>query len=45
MGKPVTRVYINYGTPVSDSDYRQIQQQTREQIDSMLQQMIDSTKK
>jgi 1-acyl-sn-glycerol-3-phosphate acyltransferase len=44
MGKPVTRVYIKYGTPVSDTDYRQIQQQTREQIDSMLQQIIDSTK-
>lgn len=44
MGKPVTRVYIKYGTPVSDTDYLKIQQQTRKQIDSMLQQIIDSTK-
>lgn len=45
MGKPVTKVYIKYGTPVSFSDYKQIQQQTREQIDMMLQQIIDSNRK
>lgn len=41
MGKPVTKVYINYGTPVSGSDYKQIQQQTREQIDTMLLEIIE----
>jgi 1-acyl-sn-glycerol-3-phosphate acyltransferase len=42
MGKPVTKVYIKYGTPVLSPDYKQTQQQTREQIDMMLQQIIDS---
>ncbi len=36
MGKPVTRVTIRYGKPVVDSDYRQLQQNIQEAIDSML---------
>ena len=40
MGKPVTKVFIQYGTPISGSDYKQIQQQTKAQIDLMLQQII-----
>lgn len=44
MGKPITRVFIQYGTPVSGSDYKQIQHQTREQIDTMLQQIIEANK-
>jgi 1-acyl-sn-glycerol-3-phosphate acyltransferase len=40
MGKPITKVYLQYGTPVSNSDYKLIQQQTREQIDAMLTQII-----
>jgi len=40
MGKPVTKVFIQYGSPISDSDYKQIQQQTKTQIDLMLQQII-----
>ena len=42
MGKPVTKVYINYGTPVSGSDYKQIQNETREQINLMLTQIIEA---
>jgi 1-acyl-sn-glycerol-3-phosphate acyltransferase len=44
MGKPVTKVYIKYGTPISGSDYKQIQNETQKQIDSMLQQIIDVNK-
>jgi 1-acyl-sn-glycerol-3-phosphate acyltransferase len=44
MGKPVTKVYIKYGTPISGSDYKQIQNETQKQIDSMLQQIIDANK-
>jgi 1-acyl-sn-glycerol-3-phosphate acyltransferase len=40
MGKPITKVYLQYGTPVSGSDYKLIQLQTREQIDAMLTQII-----
>lgn len=42
MGKPLTKVDIKYGTPVSDSDYKQIQQQIKLQIDSMLLEIIES---
>jgi len=42
MGKPVTKVYLKFGSPVLDSDYKNIQLQTREQIDSMLTQIIDN---
>ncbi len=44
MGKPVTKVNLRYGSPVLDSDYKIIQQQTREQIDKMLTQIIDEQK-
>jgi 1-acyl-sn-glycerol-3-phosphate acyltransferase len=40
MGKPVTKVFIQYATPISSSDYKQIQKQTKAQIDMMLQQII-----
>ena len=40
MGKPVTKVYLKYGSPVSDSDYKNIQNQIQNQIDSMLTQII-----
>ena len=40
MGKPITKVYLKYGSPVSDTDYKNIQTQTREQIDNMLIQII-----
>jgi 1-acyl-sn-glycerol-3-phosphate acyltransferase len=42
MGKPVTKVDIKFGTPVSDSDYKQIQQQIKHKIDSMLLEIIES---
>lgn len=36
MGKPVTRVEIRFGTPVSGIEYNEIQNQVKEQINSML---------
>jgi 1-acyl-sn-glycerol-3-phosphate acyltransferase len=36
MGKPVTKVYLQYGNPVTNSDYKTLQTETRQQIDSML---------
>lgn len=44
MGKPITYVYLRYGTPVVDLDYKFIQQQTRDQINAMLTQIIDEQK-
>jgi 1-acyl-sn-glycerol-3-phosphate acyltransferase len=44
MGKPVTKVYLKYGSPVLDSDYKKIQIQTREQIDTMLTQIKSELK-
>jgi 1-acyl-sn-glycerol-3-phosphate acyltransferase len=42
MGKPITKVYVKYGTPVSGVDYKQIQTETKGQIDSMLSEIISS---
>jgi 1-acyl-sn-glycerol-3-phosphate acyltransferase len=36
MGKPVTKVDIRFGTPVSGSEYKQIQNQVKDQINTML---------
>lgn len=36
MGKPVTHVSIRYGDPVTDTDYRQLQQHVKETIDKLL---------
>ena len=44
MSKPITKAYIRYGNPVTGSDYKQIQAETREQIDSMLTQIIEKIK-
>jgi 1-acyl-sn-glycerol-3-phosphate acyltransferase len=41
MGKPVSKVFVEYGVPVSDPDYKQLQQKTRNKIDLMLQKIID----
>lgn len=41
MGKPITKVHIKYGTAISGSDYKQIQSETKEQIDSMLAEIIE----
>jgi 1-acyl-sn-glycerol-3-phosphate acyltransferase len=40
MSKPVTKVFICYGTPHYNSDYKILQKTTREQIDQMLTRMI-----
>lgn len=42
MGKPVTKVFVRYGTPVLGSDCKHVQTQTKEQIDSMLTEIINS---
>jgi len=42
MGKPITKVFVEYGAPVSDPDHKILQQKTRDQIDFMLQKIIDS---
>lgn len=41
MGKPVTRVSLKYGTPVSGSDYKILQEETKNQIDEMLREFND----
>jgi 1-acyl-sn-glycerol-3-phosphate acyltransferase len=37
MGKPLTKVHLQYGEPLESNDYKLLQQNTRLQIDSMLQ--------
>ena len=44
MGKPISKVFVEYGVPVSDPDYKKLQQKTRNQIDMMLQQLIDANR-
>ncbi|HKI89615.1 MAG TPA: lysophospholipid acyltransferase family protein [Draconibacterium sp.] len=41
MGKPVSKVYIRYGSPIYNSDHKILQKETREQIDGMLTEIID----
>ena len=43
MGKPVTKVKIKYGQPVSGSDYKVLQEKVRIQIDTMLNELIAKT--
>jgi 1-acyl-sn-glycerol-3-phosphate acyltransferase len=40
MGKPVTHITLQYGKPLINSNYKILQQETREQIDTMLQEII-----
>lgn len=40
LSKPVTRVKIRYGKPLTNSDYKILQKVTREQIDTMLKEII-----
>ena len=42
MGKPISKVYLRYGSPILNSDYKVLQQETRKQIDAMLTQIIDT---
>jgi 1-acyl-sn-glycerol-3-phosphate acyltransferase len=44
MGKPITKVFVKYGTPVTGEDYKQVQTETKDQIDSMLSAIINSKK-
>ncbi len=41
MGKPVTTVFLKYGTPVLGDDFRIIQSETKEQIDAMLTEIVN----
>lgn len=40
MGKPVTHVTIRYGKPLTSNNYKNLQQETRQQIDEMLKEII-----
>lgn len=40
MGKPVTHVTIRYGKPLGNNNYKILQQETRQQIDEMLKEII-----
>ena len=40
--KPVTKVYLKYGTPVTETDYKKLQDKTRNTIDSMLKELIQT---
>jgi 1-acyl-sn-glycerol-3-phosphate acyltransferase len=44
MGKPVTKVYIRYGEPIYDPNYKNLQEQVKAKIDEMLQELIDTSK-
>jgi 1-acyl-sn-glycerol-3-phosphate acyltransferase len=41
LGKPVSKVYLHYGSPILNSDYKILQKETREQIDAMLTDIIE----
>ena len=41
MGKPVTKVYLRYGTPITNHDYKILQKETRIQIELMLHELIN----
>lgn len=41
MGKPVTKVFVKFGTPVFGSDYKFVQNETKGQIDSLLTEIIN----
>lgn len=41
MGKPISKVYLRYGNPITNADYKILQKETREQIDTMLSQLIE----
>jgi len=43
MSKPVSRVTVRYGEPLSNSDYKILQEETRHQIDSMLKAISSGT--
>ncbi len=39
MGKPFSKVFIRYGAPVSNSDYKVLQSNIKSQIDGMLEEL------
>lgn len=39
MGKPISKVYIRYGEPVNQNDYKILQEEVRNKIDKMLQEL------
>ena len=41
MGKPISKVYIRYGQPILNSDYKTLQKETKEQIEEMLTRIIE----
>ncbi|WP_167605151.1 lysophospholipid acyltransferase family protein [Maribellus sediminis] len=39
LGKPVTRVNVRFGEPISSNDYQELQKQVKEKIDAMLEEI------
>lgn len=44
MGKPVTRATIRYGNPLINSDYKVLLRETRDQIETMLKEIISGAR-
>ena len=44
MSKPVTKVYVKYGVPLSNEDYKILQQETKTLINSMLEELEKQAK-
>jgi 1-acyl-sn-glycerol-3-phosphate acyltransferase len=40
MSKPVTKVFVKYGEPLKNEDYKALQNETKESIDSMLKELV-----
>lgn len=40
MGKPVTKVFLRYGTPIENKDYKILQSEVKNQIDTMLNDLV-----
>jgi 1-acyl-sn-glycerol-3-phosphate acyltransferase len=40
MSKPVTKVFVKYGAPLKNEDYKVLQNETKESIDSMLEDLV-----
>jgi 1-acyl-sn-glycerol-3-phosphate acyltransferase len=43
MSKPVTKVYVKYGESLQNEDYKVLQNETRESIDLMLEELVTQT--
>ncbi|HKL32778.1 MAG TPA: hypothetical protein VJ919_09595 [Tangfeifania sp.] len=44
MSKPATKVYLKYGVPLANEDYKILQQETKTLINSMLEELEKQAK-